>query len=60
MAHGLELSSAEWVLNSPDKSPAFMLVDRGFDVWLTNSRGNDFSLGHVRLDKDHAPYWEFD
>ena len=60
LQHGLELSAVEWVLNSPDKSPAFMLVNEGFDVWLGNNRGTDQSLGHDYYSYKSWRYWEFD
>ena len=36
------------------------LADRGYDVWMGNSRGTEFSQGHTELsaDKD-AKYWDF-
>jgi predicted alpha/beta-fold hydrolase len=39
LQHGLAADSMEWVINSPDKAPAFNLVSQGFDVWLGNNRG---------------------
>jgi lysosomal acid lipase/cholesteryl ester hydrolase len=36
-------------MNSPDKAPAFLLAKNGFDVWLSNSRGNKFSKKHLSL-----------
>jgi len=32
------------------KSIAFRLIDKGFDVWLNNSRGHLFSLDHQSFD----------
>merc|ERR1711990_774331 len=61
MQHGLEDSSAAWVLAGPDHgAPAFRLAAQGYDVWLGNFRGNTYSRGHLSLnpDLDHQ-FWRF-
>lgn len=37
-----------------------MLANKGYDVWLGNSRGNYYSKGHIRLNpKKDSQYWDF-
>lgn len=39
-----------------------MLVDAGFDVWLGNARGTQYSLGHKTLNSNDSfdtRYWDF-
>jgi len=59
--HGIEDSSATWVLAGPDHGgPAFRLAERGYDVWLGNYRGNRYSRAHQSLNADEDnEYWEF-
>ena len=58
MQHGLLATGHCFMCNVADLSPAFMLVDHGFDVWLSNTRGNFFSRSHKTLnpDKDAGLY----
>ena len=40
--------------NGRDSIP-FKLSDAGYDVWMNNSRGNEFSQG----DKTKLEYWDY-
>lgn len=49
LIHGIQDSADAWVVND-DESPAFILVEKGYDVWLVNFRGNKYSKHHASLE----------
>uniref|UniRef100_A0A2P2I6Z9 Lipase n=1 Tax=Hirondellea gigas TaxID=1518452 RepID=A0A2P2I6Z9_9CRUS len=58
--HGLFSSSADFLMNDPQKALGYMLADAGYDVWLANCRGNQYSRGHMTLNPDEeAEFWKF-
>uniref|UniRef100_A0A2N9ESV2 Partial AB-hydrolase lipase domain-containing protein n=1 Tax=Fagus sylvatica TaxID=28930 RepID=A0A2N9ESV2_FAGSY len=59
LQHGLLEDATTWLLNSPDKSLAFILADNGFDVWLANTRGTIASRGHTSLSANDPAYWDW-
>lgn len=59
LQHGLLSSSADWLLNGPDKALAFILADAGYDVWLGNARGNTYSQKHINMKNDNPKFWDF-
>lgn len=56
--HGL-LDSCDSVFCDGEESFAFFLVDRGYDVWFGNSRGNKYSQSHRYLSTALPEYWDF-
>lgn len=56
--HGLLGSSADWTLLS-EKSLPSLLSDAGYDVWMTNARGNQYSRAHESMDVDSSQFWDF-
>jgi len=46
-----------WVINTEENIPPFILSRAGYDVWLTNSRGNRFSESHISLDSSSKEFW---
>ncbi|KOB56528.1 Acidic lipase [Operophtera brumata] len=57
--HGLLGSSTDWILLGPIKSLPYILADAGYDVWITNARGNYYSRGHLTITVDFPEYWNF-
>lgn len=59
LQHGLLCSSSDWVLNPTDRGLAYMLADRGYDVWMGNARGNTYSKKHIFLKESDEAFWRF-
>ncbi|KAH8271815.1 hypothetical protein KR044_007041, partial [Drosophila immigrans] len=59
LVHGLGDSSATWVLNGPCCALAYLLSDRGYDVWMINIRGNRYSRKHRKFVPLMRQFWDF-
>ncbi|XP_034243535.1 lipase 3-like isoform X1 [Thrips palmi] len=56
---GLACNAAIWVLLGPGKALAYLLADRGYDVWLGNYRGGMYARRHANLTDQDAAFWDF-
>ena len=52
-------SSDAFVMNYESKSLAFLLANKGYDVWLGNNRGNKYSRNHVSIKPNDKKFWDF-
>ncbi|XP_021890150.1 triacylglycerol lipase 2-like [Carica papaya] len=59
LQHGLLMDAITWLLLPPNKSLAFALADKGFDVWLANTRGTKYSLRHTSLTPEDPAFWDW-
>ena len=59
MVHALDSDMMEYVMNDPEKANAFIIANEGYDVWLGNNRGNNYSLGHTTLSTKDKAYWDY-
>lgn len=64
LMHGLLDASSGFVIMGPYHGLAYLLADRGYDVWMGNCRGNRYSRRHVRLNPDgrrseRRDFWDF-
>lgn len=57
--HGLLDSSDGWICNTEENSIPFILANKGFDVWLSNSRGNKHSKHHNTFSPLSREFWAF-
>ncbi|KAI9476033.1 MAG: Alpha/Beta hydrolase protein [Benjaminiella poitrasii] len=58
--HGLTLTSEVWISNIKEqRNLAFYLVERGYDVWMGNARGNKYSQSHLTRNPKNDKFWEF-
>ncbi|KAJ2951720.1 hypothetical protein O0L34_g13885 [Tuta absoluta] len=62
LVQGITLSAVDWFTGVPESSLPYLLVDRGYDVWVLDNRGTTKeSQRHVRLTlpEDGDKYWDF-
>ncbi|CAK9134761.1 unnamed protein product [Ilex paraguariensis] len=59
LQHGLLVDGITWLLNPPHESLGFILADNGYDVWIANTRGTNYSRGHTSLTPNDPAYWEW-
>ena len=59
LQHGLFDSADNFVINGDHHSLAFVLADKGYDVWISNSRGNKYSRSHVSLNPSSKEFWDY-
>ncbi|KAJ5241302.1 uncharacterized protein N7469_002893 [Penicillium citrinum] len=58
--HGLLMSSEVWVaLTDEQRCLPFQLVEKGYDVWLGNNRGNKYSKKSVHHSPGSNEFWDF-
>ncbi|SPJ80131.1 related to triacylglycerol lipase [Fusarium torulosum] len=60
MHHGLLMNSEVWVsLTDAQRCLPFELVERGYDVWFGNNRGNKYSKKSIHLSPTSHAFWDF-
>ncbi|KAL7266284.1 cholesterol esterase [Rhizina undulata] len=58
--HGLLMNSEVFVCQlAKERSLPFVLVEKGFDVWLGNNRGNKYSKKSIHNPSSSAAFWNF-
>ena len=58
--HGLMMNSEVWVcLTAKERCLPFELVERGYDVWLGNNRGNKYSKKSIHAPPTSSSFWNF-
>ena len=60
LSHGLLGSMNLWAVHWPQLAPAFVLARAGYDVWLMNNRGNEFSRLNLHIEAETDEFWFFD
>ncbi|KAK4417887.1 Triacylglycerol lipase 2 [Sesamum alatum] len=59
LQHGLLVDGMTWLMNPPEQSLATILADNGFDVWISNLRGTQFSRRHLTIDPSNPQFWDW-
>ncbi|KAK4084928.1 hypothetical protein Purlil1_9963 [Purpureocillium lilacinum] len=58
--HGLLMNSEVWVcLTDEQRCLPFELLERGFDVWFGNNRGNKYSKKSIHCSPTSVQFWDF-
>lgn len=56
--HGWTCDHKFWTANDAHLSPAFILAEAGYDVWLGNNRGDRYARAHTSLSIDEKEFWD--
>lgn len=59
MQHGLIDDGGTWFFNNASLDLSLELVDLGYDIWATNSRGSTYSNRHVKYTVEDDAFWNF-
>jgi gastric triacylglycerol lipase len=59
LQHGIFDSADNFVINGEQNSLAFVLANKGYDVWVSNSRGNKYSRAHAWLNPKSKEFWDY-
>ena len=59
MQHGLIDDGGTWFFNNAQLDLSLELVDQGYDIWATNSRGTVFSNEHNDYTVKDEEFWNF-
>jgi len=62
--HGLLDSADSFIINNEEQAPGLLIANAGYDVWVTNNRGNKYSLGHIdpvnhNSSDANSQFWDF-
>ncbi|KAJ6314838.1 hypothetical protein OIU78_018346 [Salix suchowensis] len=57
--HGVLVDGMTWLLNPPEQNLPLILADRGFDVWIANTRGTRYSCRHTSLQPNEPGFWNW-
>ena len=57
--HGLLDSCDCWIVNAEERCFPFIFANLGYDVWLTNSRGNKYCKKHKVYNIKSFEFWQF-
>lgn len=60
LVHGTCGCADNFIIPGPGKAIVYYLADRGFDVWMVNTRGSRHSRKHKTLHPDtDKDFWDF-
>ncbi|XP_028138401.1 lipase 3-like [Diabrotica virgifera virgifera] len=59
LTHGMMGSAENYLWLGPERSLAYILADKGYDVWLMNCRGTGYSRQHKILNSNQKEFWDF-
>ncbi len=57
--HGILDSSDGFICNKEENCLPFILANKGYDIWLSNSRGNKHSKEHKKYSVNDFEFWQF-